>query len=229
MNQPNLFEQMLGAAAKNIQTSVQSFTATIDSLAPAAQQFVEQSTEGLGQAASVFAENPFIQATARLPGLRWMSAALGQINILDIQQKTDRLRQQYPHETTDQLVQRIIQTASFNAAGIGLATNLLPPIAVGLFAIDIAAVATLQAEMLYQIAALYGFSASEPARRGEVLAIYALSMGGTGVLKTILSVPEVIPVVGAVIGASSDAALLFALGQIANQYYAAKRNRTTLS
>jgi uncharacterized protein (DUF697 family) len=72
---------------------------------------------------------------------------------------------------------------------------------------------------------LYGFAADEPTRRGEVLAIYALSVGGTGVLKTILSVPETIPAIGAVIGASSDAALLFGLGQVANQYYAAKRNR----
>ena len=229
MSQPNPFEQMLEAVAKNVQTSVQSVSTAIDELAPNAQQFVEQSTEGLGQAAAIFAENPLIQATARLPGLRWMSAALGQINILDIQQKTDTLRRQYPTETTDQLAQRVIQSAALNAAGIGLATNLLPPMAVGLFAIDIAAVATLQAEMLYRISALYGFSATEPARRGEVLAIYALSMGGTGVLKTILSFPEMIPAIGAVIGASSDAALLFGLGQVANQYYATKRNRSVVS
>jgi uncharacterized protein (DUF697 family) len=229
MSQSNPFEQILEAVVKNVQTSVQSFTAAIDALAPTAQQFVEQSTEGLGQAATHFAANPFIQAAARLPGLRWMSAALGQIDTSDIQQKTDRLRQKYPQDTTDQLAQHIIQSAALNAAGIGLATNLLPPMAVGLFALDIAAVATLQAEMLYRIAALYGFAADEPARRGEVLAIYALSVGGTGVLKTMLSVPETIPAVGAVIGASSDAALLFGLGQGANQYYAAKRNRGVVS
>jgi uncharacterized protein (DUF697 family) len=225
MSQPNPFEQMLETVAKNVQTSVQSVSTAINELAPNVQQFVEQSTEGLGQAATVFAENPLIRATARLPGLRWMSAALGQINILDIQQKTDTLRQQHPADTTDQLAQRVIQSAALNAAGIGLATNFLPPLAVGLFAIDIAAVAALQAEMLYRIAALYGFSATEPARRGEVLAIYVLSIGGTGVLKTILSIPETIPALGAVIGASSDASLLYGLGQVANQYYAAKRNR----
>jgi uncharacterized protein (DUF697 family) len=127
------------------------------------------------------------------------------------------------------LVQRTIQSAALNAAGVGLVTNLLPPMAVALFAIDIAAIATLQAEMLYRIANLYGFAADEPTRRGEVLAIYALSVGGTGVIKTFLSIPEAIPVIGAVVGASSDAALLYGLGQVANQYYAAKRNRGAAS
>jgi uncharacterized protein (DUF697 family) len=229
MSQPSAFEQTLEAIAKNVQFTVQSVTSAVDALVPNAQRWVEASTEGLGQAATLIAENPLIKATARLPGLRWMSAALGQVNPLDIQRQTDQLRQKYPQDSTDQLVQRTIQSAALNAAGVGLATNLLPPIAVALFAIDIAAVATLQAEMLYRIANLYGFAADEPTRRGEVLAIYALSIGGTGVLKTFLSIPETIPVAGAVIGASSDAALLFGLGQVANHYYAAKRNRGVVS
>lgn len=228
MNQPSPFEQVLEAVATNLQATVQSVTNAVDTLIPTAHKWIEHSTEGLGQAATFVAENPLIKATARLPGLRWMSAALGQINPLDIQQQTQQLRQKYPQDSPDQLVQRIIQSAALNAAGVGLATNLLPPIAVALFAIDIAAVATLQAEMLYRIADLYDFAADEPTRRGEVLAIYALSVGGTGVLKTFLSIPETIPVVGAVIGASSDAALLFGLGQVANQYYAAKRNRNAV-
>jgi uncharacterized protein (DUF697 family) len=229
MSQPSSFEQTLEAIAKNVQFTVQSVTSAVEALAPNAQLWVERSTEELGHAATVVAENPFIKAAARLPGLRWMSAALGQVNPLDIQQQTDKLRQKYPQESTDQLVQRTIQSAALNAAGVGLATNLLPPMAVALFAIDIAVIATLQAEMLYHIANLYGFAADEPTRRGEVLAIYALSVGGTGVIKTFLSIPEAIPVVGAVVGASSDAALLYGLGQVANQYYAAKRNRGAAS
>lgn len=225
MSQPNPIGQALEGAFKSLQSTVESVNHAVDSLIPAVQQSVEQGTEGLGHAATVIAENPLLKATARLPGLRWMAAALGQVNVLDIQKKTEDLRQQYPQETTDELVQRVIQSATVTAGGIGLAANFLPPLAVALFAVDIAAVATLQAEMLYRIAALYGFETNEPARRGEVLAIYALSVGGTGVSKTILSFVEAIPVLGAVIGASSNAALLYGLGQVANLYYAAKRNR----
>jgi uncharacterized protein (DUF697 family) len=223
MSQQSPFEQTFEAVAKNVQATAQSISNAVDTLVPTVQGWVERSTEAL------VAENPLIKATSRLPGLRWMAAALGQVNPLDIQRQTDQLRQKYPQESTDQLVQRTIQSATLNAAGVGLATNLLPPMAVALFAIDIAVVATLQAEMLYRIANLYEFAADEPTRRGEVLAIYALSIGGTGVLKTFLSIPEAIPVVGAVVGASSDAALLFGLGQVANQYYAAKRNRRAAS
>jgi uncharacterized protein (DUF697 family) len=60
-----------------------------------------------------------------------------------------------------------------------------------------------------------------------VLTIYGLSVGGTGVLKAGLSIPEMIPVLGAVIGASSDAAILFALGQVATRFYERKYTRTT--
>ena len=87
-----------------------------------------------------------------------------------------------------------------------------------------AAIATLQVELIYQMAALYDYDIQDPTRRGEVLALYACSAGGSTALKSGLSVPEIIPVIGAIIGASSDAAILWTIGQAANQYYKAKRN-----
>jgi uncharacterized protein (DUF697 family) len=95
-----------------------------------------------------------------------------------------------------------------------------------LFAVDIAVLSSLQAEMIYRIAAIYDLPLKDATRRGEVLAIYALSFGGTSVIKTGLSVVELIPGVGAVIGASSDAALLFTLGQAVARFYETKYRRT---
>ena len=60
---------------------------------------------------------------------------------------------------------RIIVDTTIKAGGIGLATNIIPPVALGLFAVDLAAIASLQSEMLYRIAGVYGFEATDPARK----------------------------------------------------------------
>ena len=75
--------------------------------------------------------------------------------------------------------------------------------------------------MVYEIASAYGLDLEDPARRGEALAIFGLSLGAD-VLKTGLTIIEIIPGIGAVVGASSNAALLFVLGQTACRFYAAK-------
>ena len=61
---------------------------------------------------------------------------------------------------------------AMQAAGIGLITNFVSPVALALTLVDIGAVAALQANMLYRIAAIYGYSPDEDARRGEVLTIW---------------------------------------------------------
>jgi uncharacterized protein (DUF697 family) len=150
-------------------------------------------------------------------------AALGQVNSEKVEREVAELRQNYPLETSAQLSQRVITDIAFKAAGAGLITNIVPPFAVSLLALDIAAVTALQAEMVYRIAAIYGFSLHDPTRRGEVLALWGLSMGGSGVLKTGLSLVEIIPIVGAGVGVVSNAALLYSLGQVAIQFYEAKQ------
>ena len=77
--------------------------------------------------------------------------------------------------------------------------------------------------MIYRIAAIYGFAPTDPTRRGEVLAIWGLATGSSGVLKAGMSVVEVIPVLGAAVGSAGNAALLFGLGQLACQFYERKQ------
>lgn len=200
----------------------QTATVVEDILMGPLHRIVEQSTETVGRIATPIAENPFVKYTTKVPGLKWIMAALGQVNVAQMQQDVAELRQKYPVDTSEQLAHRIIQETALAGGGIGLVTNFLPPLAVGLFAIDLAAVSALQAEMIYKIAAAYGFPLNEPTRRGEVLAIYGLSLGGSGLIKTGLSIVEIIPGVGLVVGAASNATLLFSLGHIANRFYSRK-------
>ena len=192
-------------------------------IGPTAQQFVEQGTETVGKIVTPIAENPLVKYAAKVPGINWLLSALGQVDVDLAQQEVDKLRQEYPLESPDQLAHRIMVDTALKAGGIGLLTNFIPPLALTLFAVDLAAITALQAEMIYRIAAAYGFSLKDPARRGEVLAIFGLSVGGSGTLKLGLGLVELLPGVGAVVGASSNAALLYSLGYAACRFYEAKK------
>lgn len=191
---------------------------------PATQQFVEQGTETVGRIATPIAENPLVKFAAKVPGINWLLAALGHVDVDKAQSDVEKLRQEYPLETPEQLAHRIMVDSALKAGGVGLLTNFIPPVALTLFGIELAAITALQAEMIYRIAAAYGFPLTDSTRRGEILAIFALSVGGSGVLKSGLNFVELLPVVGAGVGASSNAALLYSLGYIACRFYEAKRN-----
>lgn len=227
MTTPNPFDQVAHAAFEALRSTAQQASKTADDLQQEAHNFVERGTEQLGRAVTPFVENPILNSVTQLPILRWFAAALGQVDVDSVNRDVQQLRQKHPQKTRSELSQQLIQEATLKAAGIGLATNILPPVAAIFFAVDIAALSSLQAEMIFRIAAIYDLPLKDDARRGEVLTIYGLSFGGTSLIKTGLSVAELIPGVGAVIGASSDAALLFALGQAVARFYETKFRRTT--
>lgn len=190
-------------------------------------QFVDRGTETVGKTIAPIADNPAIKWATKVPGINWFMAALGQVNVEIVQREVDALRQQYPLDTPDRLAQRVIADTAWKAAGIGLVTNIIPPVALMLFAADLGAISALQAEMIYRIAIIYGFSPTDAARRGEVLAIWSLSTGSSGALKMGLSFIELLPGIGAVVGSAGDATLLYTLGHLACRFYEAKQKATS--
>jgi uncharacterized protein (DUF697 family) len=186
---------------------------------------IEQATEFLGRTVAPIADLPFIKFATGVPGLSWLLAALGQVNADKVHRAVDELRRQYPLETDEQLAHRVMATSAWRAAQVGLLTNIVPSVATVLFAIDIGAIAALQAEMIYKIAAIYGFSADDATRRGEVLAIWGVFTGSSSTLKSGLSFLEVVPGVGTAIGITSDAAILYGVGFLACRFYEVKQTR----
>ncbi|WP_421657943.1 hypothetical protein [Leptothermofonsia sp. ETS-13] len=186
-------------------------------------EFVEQGTETIGKVVSPIAENPLVQFATKVPVINWLAAALGQVDVAAVERDVNELRLKYPLDTDEQLAQRVMVNTAWKAAGVGLVTNVVPPLAVTLFAIDLGAIAALQAEMLYRIATIYRFSPTDPTRRGEVLALWGLSTGSSGLLKTGLSFVEFIPALGALVGVSGDAGLIYSMGYLACRFYEAKR------
>ncbi|NBD34302.1 MAG: EcsC family protein [Cyanobacteria bacterium] len=187
---------------------------------------IEQGTEKLGESVTPIATHPLTQFATKAPGLSWLMAALGQVDIDTVEEEVNALRRTYPEDSIQTLAQRVITDTAWKAAGVGLATNFVPPLALMLLSVDLGAIMALQAKMIYRIAAIYGFSVTEPARRGEVLAIWGLSTGSSGVMKAGLSVIEFIPIIGAVTGTTGNAAMLYGMGQVACSFYEVKQQAT---
>jgi len=198
----------------------------VTEMANSLYDMIEQGTEKLGESVTPIATHPFTQFATKAPGLSWLMAALGQVDIDTVEEEVNALRRTYPEDSIQTLAQRVITDTAWKAAGIGLATNFVPPLALMLLSVDLGAIMALQAKMIYRIAAIYGFSVTEPARRGEVLAIWGLSTGSSGVMKAGLSVIEFIPIIGAVTGTTGNAAMLYGMGQVACSFYEVKQQAT---
>lgn len=190
-------------------------------------ELLAQTTAETGEFLESVAENPLVKSVTGLPVLNRLPAFLGEVNRDRAREEVARLRTEMPAASSEDIAERIVIDTALQAAGVGLVTNIVPPVALALFAVDLAAVTQLQVEMVYRIAAAYEFSLDASVRRGEVLAIFGLSLGGSGILKSGLGFVEIVPGVGAVVGASTNAILIYALGFTARRYYEARRDTTT--
>ncbi|MEL6604475.1 MAG: EcsC family protein [Cyanobacteria bacterium J06614_10] len=205
--------------------AIDTATRVSEVAADSAHSALEQTTESVGETLSPIAENPAVDYVAKVPGLGWLTSALGRVDKAAAVKDVAKLKAKHPDETAEDLAHRVIVDTTIKAGGVGLATNIIPPLALGLFAIDIAAVSALQSEMLYRIAAIYGFDVSDPTRKGEALTIFTASLSASTAMKTGLSAVELIPIVGAAVGASGNAGILYSFGIAASEFYKRKRSR----
>lgn len=182
-------------------------------------------TEHAGNIADTVGVNPNIKKVAKAFNLdHWLDIS----NHVDIEKAARviaELKSKYPAESNRQIAGRLITQKAVYAGGVGLSTSLLPGVAIPLLALDLAATALLQAELVFQIAATYGLNLEDPARKGEILAVFGCVLGGgkaVNAAKVGLEFLRNAPVAGAVIGATSNAAMIYALGNVACSFYEKK-------
>jgi uncharacterized protein (DUF697 family) len=207
----------------NLASSIEDLT---NFLTQETEKIIEKTAISTGKTLEQIAENPFLKSANKVIGLDWLMSFLGQADLAKVQANVTQMKSQYPSETANQIAHRLIVQKAWKGGQLGLITNIIPPIAVFFLGIEIIATTKLQTEMVYEIAAAYGLNLNEPARRGEALAIFGLSLGADA-LKTGLSIVEIIPGIGAVVGASTNAAMLYVLGQTACRFYERKANNLT--
>ncbi len=159
------------------------------------------------------------------------------------------LKNEFPAESNRQIARRLITQKALYAGGVGLSTSL-PGLAIPMLALDVAATSLLQAELVLQIAAVYGLDLDDPARKGEMLAVFGCVLGGNKAgkaglelfrnselaakgLNAVTKVPvekiglgvlRNVPLMGAAIGATANAAIIYALGNAACSFYEKRLN-----
>jgi uncharacterized protein (DUF697 family) len=191
-------------------------------------KLIEQATHTAGEVVTQMSENWLIRKLAGVLNLNWLIGVSDKVDLAKAEAEVKQLQQQHPQESPSQIAHRIMLDKATKAGGIGLATSILPGEALALFAVDLAATTQLQSEMLYQIASIYGLDLKDPARKGEVLAIFGLAFGGSRLLKAAgLGLLRNVPFAGAVIGASSNATMIYSLGYAACRFYEAKLDEST--
>lgn len=191
-------------------------------------KLIEQATHTAGEVVSHLGDNWLIRKLAGVLNLNWLIGVSDNVDLAKAEAEVQTLQRQHPQESPSEIAHRIMLDKATKAGGIGLASSLLPGQALALFAVDLAATTQLQSEMLYQIASIYGLDLKEPARKGEVLAIFGLAFGGSRLLKAAgLGLLRNVPFAGAVIGASSNATMIYSLGYAACRFYEAKLDEST--
>lgn len=204
--------------------SVAAVTAgeVLESAAHQSQRLFEHGTHEAGRALTVLGENPVLRYVSKIFRADWLLAAIGQVDVGKAQAAVRKLQQEYPQESPSQIAHRIMVDKALSAGGIGLVSGFVPGMALALLAIDLAATTQLQAEMVYEIAAAYGMDLTDPKRKGEVLAIFGLALGGSRAVKAGLGLLRTVPFAGAAIGASANAVMLYTLGYAACRFYESK-------
>jgi uncharacterized protein (DUF697 family) len=185
---------------------------------------ISQATQGAGQTVTYVGNNWLVRRLTRFLNLGWLVGATDNVDLAKAEAAVRKLQQEHPNDPPSQIAHRIMVDKATRAGGIGLASSILPGAALALLAVDLAATMQLQAEMVYQIAAAYGLELQDPARKGEVLGIFGLGLGGGKLMRAAgLGLLRNIPFAGAVIGASSNSAMLYSLGYAACRFYEVKQ------
>ncbi len=214
-------------AGKNVEGKATEIGGAIANTASVASQTIVKKTTDL-VTLIVDATGKTIQ-TATNASTDWLIRIIDKVDIVQAETEVTKLQERYPNEQPRQIAHRLMLDKALLAAGSGLFSNLIPGTAIALAGIDLAATTALSAELVYQIAAAYAQELQSSERKNEILTIFGLSLSGSLAIEAGISFLGNIPVAGAAIGASSNAAMIYALGYGACRFYEGKLNPLTMT
>ncbi|PHK13715.1 hypothetical protein VF10_32810, partial [Nostoc linckia z13] len=227
-NQPSLLESFAKTVVETGKAVLDTAVGVGQAATKQTHKLIEQTTQTSGTVVNYLSENWLIRKLSGVLNLNWLFGASDSVDLQKAEVAVKKLKEKYPNESPSQIAHRIMMDKAARAGGIGLATSILPGFALTFLAIDLAATTKLQSEMVYEIASDYGLDLKDPARRGEVLAIFGLALGGGRLLKAAgLGLLRNVPFAGAAIAVSSNATMIYSLGYAACRFYEAKLDEST--
>ena len=223
-NATQVVGETLGSTQKLVSETVAGTGQAIGSAVKGTGQTVGQTfqytTQWTGQFIEKIDRNPALEKLTQALNLEWLIPILNNVDTQGVLETVQELKNRYPEDTPGEIAHRLIQKKVLLVGGMGFVSSLVPGVSTALFSVDMAGLVLSQAELGYQIAAVYGLDVSDPARKGEVLAIFGAAMGTNFALKTGLKFAlQTVPIAGSVVGASTNAMALYAVGYAACRFY----------
>jgi uncharacterized protein (DUF697 family) len=173
--------------------------------------------------------------------LRFFLQRIAEVDRAKVVARVDELRQRYPDAAPDELAERLIKAKCQKTAAIGAVSSggaLLPGIgslvagAAGVVA-DLRATITLQAELVLEIAEVYGVPVDDADRQQVVMLLTGIGYGTSHLLTTTGSqltgklaarvarnwLTRALPIIGVATSASTNALSTYIVGQRAKAYF----------
>jgi uncharacterized protein (DUF697 family) len=217
----NSVTQAMGSVGNAAGQTGEAIAKTTLDMASNLGNMVFQTPDRINDILKIAYENPLMQPFSQFLKADWIFNIVDQVDVVQAKESILKLQTQFPQESPDQISHRVMVQKALLVGATEIATSL-PGASILMLAVDLAATTALQAEMVYQIAYAYGFDTEDPARKGEVLAVFGLAFGGGKAVQAGLGFLKVTSIAGAAISASANAALLYALGYAACRFYEAK-------
>uniref|UniRef100_UPI0039C670FC hypothetical protein n=1 Tax=Umezakia ovalisporum TaxID=75695 RepID=UPI0039C670FC len=117
----------------------------------------------------------------------WIAESTCDINFRAASKSVKRLTKRVRHKTPHEIAHKLIIDKSLQAAGLELIGDMVATVnnileGLGAKGIDLPEIAKLAAEMIYQIAEIYGFDIDAPERKQEALFIFGFIFSGEKVI-----------------------------------------------
>ncbi|WP_293123859.1 restriction endonuclease [Microcoleus sp. bin38.metabat.b11b12b14.051] len=211
----------VGNAAASAGSAIVDTASAMGNAAASAGSAAMQVPNFLGSSIGLISQSPILKKLTEKFKIDWLVNAIDAVDVVNAEAQVRELQRQYPHEKPQEIAHHLMVEKALLAAGTGLASSLVPGVALALAGMDLAAMTALSAELVYQIAAAYGMDLRSSDRKKEVVAIFGLSLGSNLAIEAGVTLVSNIPLAGAVINASASAAMIYAMGYGACRFYEA--------
>lgn len=111
-------------------------------------------------------------------GLFWLFERIVSVDIEKVNKQVEKFRKKYPEASIEELCDKLITHKAFYTGTIGFTSGLIPGNIPALL-FDFVSTIGAEAELIYEIALIYGMDLADNTRKGEVLTLIALGAGST--------------------------------------------------
>lgn len=150
----------------------------------------------------------------------WIAESIGEINFSAAEKSVNRLKSRSRNQTPYEIAHQLIIHKSLQAAGVELIADVAQTVNYilnGLATIELASLSKLAAEMIYQIANIYGFDAKATERKTEALYIFGFTLLSEKVVEA--GIDWLKSGIAKALKVGAKALMIYGIGHLACYYY----------